>query len=100
MVGVKLLLLSIFFFQGIYGFCIRNNLLDGSSFKITHANSCVRSPLIEFFFADGINPSIKLVKCTTGGALTIYGTRQNYSAECIDANGVTTTVPIDDVPAP
>ncbi|KAG2232194.1 hypothetical protein INT48_004122 [Thamnidium elegans] len=55
---------------------------------------------IEFFFADGINPSIKLVKCTTGGALTIYGTRQNYSAECIDANGVTTTVPIDDVPAP
>ncbi|KAI9263555.1 hypothetical protein EDC94DRAFT_647980 [Helicostylum pulchrum] len=39
MVGIKLLLLSIFlFFQGIRGYCIYNKLTDGTSFRITQKN--------------------------------------------------------------
>ncbi|KAI9263557.1 hypothetical protein EDC94DRAFT_647981 [Helicostylum pulchrum] len=37
------------------------------------------------------------VSCTTGGEITIHGTKNHYYAECMNAEGVATEIPIWDL---
>ncbi|KAI8094140.1 hypothetical protein BDF21DRAFT_458573 [Thamnidium elegans] len=105
-------------------------LTDGSSFKIIQTDACVsdektfekhmeiseefccpyttkdcschrrnHDEAIYFYFASGYL-SAKIVKCTTGGGLYIHGTENDYFAECVDANGVSTIVSIDQLGVP
>ncbi|KAI9263556.1 hypothetical protein EDC94DRAFT_584124 [Helicostylum pulchrum] len=50
MVGIKLLLLSsLFFFQGIRGYCIHNKFSDGSTFRITQHPGIKEEPSQSYF---------------------------------------------------
>ncbi|KAG2232727.1 hypothetical protein INT48_009253 [Thamnidium elegans] len=54
---------------------------------------------IELFFIDKTY-SFKYLRCITGGGLTIHGTKENYYAECANANGVSMAVPFQDYKEP
>ncbi|GAA5809213.1 hypothetical protein MFLAVUS_002618 [Mucor flavus] len=113
----------------IYGYCIYNKLTDGSSFKVVQAYllrifhqhmeidsiSCCPYTMKDcscnlkndeevlfyiFFYFERGDPPVKSVKCTTGGALVILGTQEGYSAECYDANGVYSVVPVEEAIEP
>ncbi|KAG2232193.1 hypothetical protein INT48_004121 [Thamnidium elegans] len=50
---------------------------------------------INFYFANNYPPA-KFTKCTTGGALIIHGTEENYYGECIDVYGFSTVASLED----
>ncbi|KAI8094138.1 hypothetical protein BDF21DRAFT_394606 [Thamnidium elegans] len=54
-----------------------------------------RIVLINFYFANNYPPA-KFTKCTTGGALIIHGTEENYYGECIDVYGFSTVASLED----